>query len=448
MVGGGGAATSGRDGGPEGRHDGDRRFEARMGLEQFVAELSTRLVNVAPAELDPTIDGILADLGSRLGVDRSFVFLRDPVRHHVDCTHEWCAPGTAPQIAVRKRSGRSTLPWWWRQMEALQTVHIDDVSALPAEAVRERAIFASQDIVAMLCVPMSTDARMTGFLGIEVCHEPKRLPADVAPLLRIVAQAVWAAIARARTEQRLASTTERLRTNNRELERVNRELVRANAAKDEFVSVASHELRTPLTSILGFVETLQSRWAALDDPGRRRLLAVVNRQAARLSVLVDALLATSRIMAGAAAPDPEPVDPCELVAGLRQDGHEFASEVHCTGTGTVFADRAQLERVIANLLDNAHKYGRPPVTVGVEAAGERVRVTVGDHGTGVPAAFQHRLFERFSQASTGDRRTARGTGLGLSIVRDLVELNGGTITYTRHPSAGACFVVDLPAAPA
>ena len=100
--------------------------------------------------------------------------------------------------------------------------------------------------------------------------------------------------------------------------------------------------------------------------------------------------------------------------------------------------------MLVNLLDNAVKYGHAPISVRVEPAGRRVRITVSDSGPGIPFTEQRQIFERFYRSGPALTRAPGGTGLGLYISRELVRRMGGRIAVRSDPGAGASFVVELP----
>jgi signal transduction histidine kinase len=234
-----------------------------------------------------------------------------------------------------------------------------------------------------------------------------------------------------------------------ELELANERLVVANQVKSDFVSMASHELRTPLTSILGFASTMLAYWDETPDEAKHEYLAVIDRQAQRLSRLVNDLLAMSRIEAGSLTARQDEIDLAAAIGQALADlGDRAADVVTDVPPGTmVVADPDHLQQILVNYLSNAVKYGGPPieVTVAVAAGGASVELAVRDHGEGVPPEFVPHLFEKFSQASTGSTRRAAGTGLGLSIVLGLVAANGGEAWYEPPADGpGARFCVRLP----
>lgn len=231
----------------------------------------------------------------------------------------------------------------------------------------------------------------------------------------------------------------------RQLEAVNAELAQASRARDDLLSVTSHELRTPLTPILGFVEMLLARDDGSLGDERRHLLEVIGRNATRMLRLVDDLLLVSRLDAGAVRADRHPTTLRRVVDEVVTTIGAELGTITVTGDAEVVADPEHLTRVLFNLLVNARRYGAPPVELRIESGPAEVVVAVEDRGPGVPESFVPLMFDRFAQASTGDRRTAGGSGLGLTIVQALVAANGGVVRYRRGRHAGACFEVVLPA---
>ena len=230
------------------------------------------------------------------------------------------------------------------------------------------------------------------------------------------------------------------------LEEANAELRLADQLKSDFVSMASHELRTPLTSILGFSSTLRDYWDSTPDEDKLEYLDVIDRQARRLSRLVNDLLAMSRIESGKLDVRPARVDIGEVaraaIAGLGAP----AEHVGVVGPDhlDVAVDPDHAEQIVLNFVGNALKYGAPPIKVDLVDAGDLVEVRVCDEGEGIPDDFAPHLFEKFAQASTGSTRGASGTGLGLSIVQGLARANGGEAWFEPNQPKGSVFGVRLP----
>ena len=233
-----------------------------------------------------------------------------------------------------------------------------------------------------------------------------------------------------------------------ELEAVVEQLKAATAVKDEFIAVTNHELRTPLTTILGYAQTLQTRWGSLGDEQRLEFIGHIRHQGRRLHLLVEDLLTLSSAQAGALDLQVGPVKVREATdEAIGQNGLAAARVSNdCPPDLLVLASEDRLVQILTNLISNALKYGAEPIEVVARRAGEAVEISVCDAGKGVPPEFVPRLFDRFSQASHGASRTAEGTGLGLAIVEELVTAQGGTVTYERNQPTGSKFVVRLPVA--
>lgn len=224
------------------------------------------------------------------------------------------------------------------------------------------------------------------------------------------------------------------------------ELARALAAKDELLARVSHELRTPLTVVAGFAQALLERGDQLDDGLREECLRAIVRSAWDLEHLITELLDTARLDDGIAVPRPRDVSVAELFTrALGAVRWRHRASLTAGGGLAVYVDADQVTSALTHLLVNAERYGGPPVTVEARDGGDgKVEVAVEDRGPGVPEAFVPRLFGRFEQASTGDRREARGVGLGLYLVRMLTETNHGTVAYAPGEEGGSRFTLRLP----
>ena len=221
----------------------------------------------------------------------------------------------------------------------------------------------------------------------------------------------------------------------------------ADRTRTDFVANASHELRTPLSAILGFVEALGDE-AGADPALRAKFLDVIAREARRMGRLIEDLLSLSRIEAGRHAAPDEPVSLPSLarrVAGELGDGR-VELDVD-DGLADVAGDEPQLRQLLANLVENGLKYGRPgtPVRVTVGAHdGRLAEVRVGDEGEGVAAEHLPRLTERFYRVDPGRSRKVGGTGLGLAIAKHIVERHRGTLRITSTVGQGTTVIVRLP----
>ena len=226
----------------------------------------------------------------------------------------------------------------------------------------------------------------------------------------------------------------------------------ADRTRTDFVANASHELRTPLAAILGFVETLRDR-AGSDPATREKFLGVIGREAARMQQLVEDLLSLSRIESERRALPRSPVAMTalvqRLVAEIRTRGLPPGRTLEFEAGGSdlrVDGDEAQLHQLLANLIDNAVKYGRAdtPVRLALTAEGSLAELSVRDEGDGIAADHLPRLTERFYRVDPGRSRRIGGTGLGLAIAKHIVERHRGTLRFHSVRGEGTTVIVRLP----
>jgi two-component system, OmpR family, sensor histidine kinase KdpD len=224
-------------------------------------------------------------------------------------------------------------------------------------------------------------------------------------------------------------------------------LRRSDEIKTAVLRSVSHDLRTPLTAIATAAEALSG---PLDSEDRTQLAAAVTAEVGRLTALVDKLLDLSKLQSGFAQPRMDWVSVEELVAGAIASQARSADAFRVSIQGElplIRGDAAQLERALANLLENAVRYSAPePVLVRVRRMGERVMIRVVDRGPGLAYGEHERVFEPFYRGPTAGAGDT-GSGLGLAIVRGFVEANGGRVWAESLPGQGTTFVVELPVEP-
>jgi signal transduction histidine kinase len=222
-----------------------------------------------------------------------------------------------------------------------------------------------------------------------------------------------------------------------------------NRMKDDFVATISHELRTPLTSILGFVQTML-RPTEFAQEDMRSFLEIVDRQAQRLSALIEDLLMVSRVETQTVVSSSGKVSAERVVRnvvadlGPRVGTHEIV--LSAASVPPVYTDEEFIYRIVSNLVDNAIKYSPPEsrVTLGVSTAEDGVRISIEDEGEGIPPHLHERVFDRFFQADQSRTRSVGGAGLGLYICRSLTEAIGGRLNLERSDPAGSIFSLWIP----
>lgn len=232
------------------------------------------------------------------------------------------------------------------------------------------------------------------------------------------------------------------------------------------LSAVGHDLRTPLTSIKAAIGSLRDTGLRLSEEDTSELLEAVEVSADRLTGLIDNLLDSSRLATGAVAPRLRAVTYDEVVARALAgiDGREVLSVDVAEHLPPVLADVGLLERVVANVIDNALRHGRlsprrvvdvdgdgrievdePEIAVRASAYGDRVELRVVDHGQGLPKNTASAVFAPFQRL--GDRAATPGVGLGLSVAKGFVDAMGGAITAEDTPGGGLTMVISLPIAP-
>ena len=224
---------------------------------------------------------------------------------------------------------------------------------------------------------------------------------------------------------------------------------RIEQVRRDFVANASHELKTPAASIQAAAETLHD--AAQNDPAAvARFSAQLERDARRLSRIVEDLLDLSRLETGSELRDD--VDLGRLAREEVERSEEAAREagvsiaLDASPAPRVRGSSRDLALLVRNLVDNAVRYSRPGGTVTVVLASDDpgVRLEVRDDGVGIPTKDLPRIFERFYRVDRARSRETGGTGLGLAIVRHVAENHGGSVEVASELGVGSTFTVRLP----
>ena len=215
-----------------------------------------------------------------------------------------------------------------------------------------------------------------------------------------------------------------------------------------FLADAGHELRTPLTAIRGYASMLRD-WALEDPALARESVAAINRDANRMTVLVEQLFVLARGEDLDLGPKLARTDLAALVRGAAADAerlteHRHAFTVDTPETAFAEADAMQIRQVLDILLDNAVKYSPDgaPIALRVTRSPGSVTIAVTDSGPGIPDDQLPYLFDRFYRADPS--RSTPGTGLGLAIAKQIVARHGGSLTAENAPTGGARFTLRLP----
>ena len=357
-------------------------------------------------------------------------------------------PDVSPQLVMLTGSDSSVWPISdLLSLGKAQVLSIDPANTLPTG-------LADQPVTQAILLPLTAPGqeRPIGLL-IAGVSPVRQLDADYQTFFDLIANQAATAIQNARAaeeeQQRLAKMAE------------------VDRLKTQFFSNVSHEFRTPLTLMLGPLEDLMSAAATPLTPAQHTNAEAAHRNALRLLKLVNTLLDFSRIEAGRFTTTVEPVDLAALTTDLASS---FRSVIEKAGmkllvhsnplSGLVGVDQEMWEKIVLNLLSNAFKFtltGQITLTLtqtSHETGSDQIVLTVADTGVGIPPDQLDAIFNRFYRATAsgeGSRtqrqfsgRSFEGTGIGLALVKELVELQGGTIAVSSEVGQGSVFTVCLP----
>ncbi len=229
-----------------------------------------------------------------------------------------------------------------------------------------------------------------------------------------------------------------------------RGLARDNRARTALLAAVSHDLRTPLAGIKAAVSSLRQTDVTFSPEDEAQLLESVEESADRLGVLIGNLLDMSRIQTGSITPHAGELALGDVVESARTPlvGAERVRTRFDEDCPPVYADAGLLDRVLANILENAlrHSPGRREVVVQAGRLKDRVQIRVVDRGPGVVDEAKDQIFAPFQRG--GDAPRGEGVGLGLAVARGLTEAMDGTMWAEDTPGGGLTIVVDLPMVPA
>jgi two-component system phosphate regulon sensor histidine kinase PhoR len=228
------------------------------------------------------------------------------------------------------------------------------------------------------------------------------------------------------------------------------DIERVEKTRRDFIANVSHELRTPLTSVQGYAETLLDSRNMPDT--LREFVEIIRKNAMRMSRLTEDLLVLARVESGEQKLNFQSAMPQDLLEEAVQTFHEIAAgrgielSLMNTASSAVWVDRDAIHQVLANLIDNAFKYGAQggKVLVGACETEEGVQFYVRDFGGGIPSEHLPRLFERFYRVDKARSRESGGTGLGLAIAKHVIRAHSGNIRAESELNHGSTFYFILP----
>ncbi len=421
-----------------------RRGEAKVESTLRTLETLYRLVDqtgrandrrsVCDAALEAIVRGVRADRASVLVLDE----------HATMRFVAWSGLSERYRAAVEGHS-----PWAADAVDP-QPILVEDVTRSDLGPLRE--VVREEGLAALAFFPLAVHGRLLGKFMVYY-DRPHAFTTGETRLAASVAQHVAFGLARVASDEAIAASFERERAARREADAARREAEAANEAKDEFLAMLGHELRNPLAAIVTSAAVVEAH--AL-EPGPRRSVAAISRQATHLARLTDDLLDVARITSRQIELERQPVDLRTTVTlAWEAQRHRVEAKRQQVRVSLphpplmVWGDAVRLQQVVGNLLDNASKYSGEGQSIRIEAGleGGQGVIRVSDDGAGIAQAKLESIFDLFVQANPTLARTEGGLGIGLTLARRVVELHGGTIEASSPgPGWGSTFTVRLPLA--
>jgi len=308
------------------------------------------------------------------------------------------------------------------------------VSTTAERAEPVLAALAQEDYRSFACIPLTVVGESIGAVTIATKTE-RQFTAREVKLLIAIGREIAIAVRNAQLYEEASSA---------------KSLRELDALRARFLANVSHELRTPLAIIKGSANSLLQPDVNFEEETWREFLQSIDKDADRLTRLVDDLLMMSRIESGALDMKTETLDLTEVVESIRDrlDSLSARHQLYVDlppNLPLVTIDECRIGEVLTNLVENAVKYSEDGTQIRLNASpnGREVIVSVSDEGIGIPPELHEKVFDRFYQAE--NRRGQRtGTGLGLSICHGIIEAHGGRIWVESEPGRGAKFSFSIP----
>jgi two-component system sensor histidine kinase KdpD len=279
----------------------------------------------------------------------------------------------------------------------------------------------------ILAMPLLADGAAVAVIAVQTRRGTRYLDAEQRHVLEAFVRQSAMALGRQRLAAEARDAALRART---------------EELRSSLLSAVSHDLRTPLAVITGAATSLRDDGAQLTPATRAELLETIVEEARRLERVLANLLGMTRVETGI-EPVREWVPVEELVGAALGRLEEVLGDrvvrLDVPADLAVAVDPVLFEHALINLIENAVKHGAPPIEIAARRRGATVEIEVADHGAGVPAGEEARVFDKFYRASS-----APGVGLGLAIVRGIAVAHGGSVEAANRPGGGARFTIALP----
>ncbi len=420
------------------RRSAEEALRQRLAVEEVLATISTRFVNVADEEVDNEIFEGLQAIGQIVESDYIYFDWFSLDLTQIEHSYAWAYDS---RMIPKQRLALSEYQWTLRQFNQRQSISITHPHQLPPEATAEKIWLNHLQGQSWFAMPLFLGKTLAGVCGLTSKDTGKNWSDEDIRLLRMVGEATLNVLARRRWQNTLHQAKESAEA--------------ANQSKSTFLANMSHELRTPLNAILGFSQ-LMARDASLTSEHKRNL-NTIRRSGEHLLTLINDILEMSKIEAGRVTLQEDNFNLHQLLADVKEmfrarafeKGLTLKFELAFDVPKYIFLDQHKLRQILINLLGNAIKFtseGYVSLRVYCDSAHQpdvsskrqTIMFEVKDTGVGIAPKDMGMLFDPFVQTASG-KKSQEGTGLGLSISRQFVQMMGSDIAVNSAIGQGATF---------
>jgi len=392
-------------------------------------------------DFDQALLQCVSILGQAAHADRAYIFVNSTElltgEHLLSQKVEWTKDSVTPQIDnpdLQNLRYSNGFDRWYEVMSRGENIS-GRVKDFPASEI---PLLESQEIKAILVMPIITGGHFWGFIGFDNCTNESIYSENEISLLSASAISIAGSIERNLTNEELVAARQKAEI--------------ANNLKNNFLANMSHELRTPLIGMMGFSEILRD---SLDDPRYKEMIDTIHQGSTRLSETLTLILELTQLESNNIEISSKIVDVKETVSKVA-DYHNplavqkglFLNTYLPESPVLLKSDPKIISTVLNNLINNAIKYtneGGISVSVHKETEGDKnfCRIKVSDTGIGISEDQLNYIFDEFRQGSEGFSRIYEGTGLGLSVTRKFIDKLGGKIDVESRLQKGSSFTISF-----